>query len=398
MQWNTETCSYDDNNANRDPNSPVLVDLFGIGQPDLLSKTGWKRNRGYASNLNSLKIIDLDLTGPGLWEWVGPKVGVLVYGQVEPKKVDGSVLFGNHTFGKSWEHGYAPLLTLDKDKDGVISGEELDSLWVWVDANSDALVQRGEMTPAGRIIDEILSNYNTDGTDYWQNEGVKLKDGTRVKSWDWWSKPINPSASFFPSESGGYEVEMATILPTAVVPRVASLYNWKTVSNGKIHTSGMLRFVKTKGGLYVLSAANKDTMKTASSTWGNAFPRSVWNAVFAKVKKDNGTLSWTFKSENSMTDSSEVTYSNLGREIYGKSLWKRFTSKVPYEWTGNLVSSVVDDINNPQISSFLSFTDELLDAEIEKAGYPSHGLLVLPDIGGDLVDSTVKLVPVGELE
>jgi hypothetical protein len=171
-----------------------LVDLFGIGKPDLLAKGDWRRDRGYGPDVKSLRVVDLDLKGPDLWEWVGPRTGILVYGRNKPQEVDGSVLFGNQTFGKSWEHGYEPLATLDQDGDKVLKDKELNALWLWLDLNSDAGVQAGEMLAAKDYVQEISVDFNTDGKgNFWQDKGVILKDGKTVQSWDWWSKPLNPS-------------------------------------------------------------------------------------------------------------------------------------------------------------------------------------------------------------
>lgn len=56
-------------------------------------------------------------------------------------------LFGSYTFGasKTWENGYQALGTLDKNKDGFISGVELESLSLWFDNNRDGISDLGEV-------------------------------------------------------------------------------------------------------------------------------------------------------------------------------------------------------------------------------------------------------------
>lgn len=62
--------------------------------------------------------------------------------------VDGSQLFGTHSFGKQWKHGYEALANLDRERDGKLSGQELDAVSVWLDRNQDAVAQPGEVVRA----------------------------------------------------------------------------------------------------------------------------------------------------------------------------------------------------------------------------------------------------------
>ena len=72
----------------------------------------------------------------------------------EGKITEASQLFGDWTFGgKSsekgaavkWKNGFEALATLDKNKDGILSGEELAPLGLWFDANTNGISEIGEV-------------------------------------------------------------------------------------------------------------------------------------------------------------------------------------------------------------------------------------------------------------
>ena len=54
-------------------------------------------------------------------------------------------LFGTHTWGKEWKHGYEPLATLDKDSNGWLEGDELKEISLWFDFNQDGISDKGEV-------------------------------------------------------------------------------------------------------------------------------------------------------------------------------------------------------------------------------------------------------------
>lgn len=189
-QWNwtdAPTCRWTGHMVGQ--NSPLIVDVFNLGEPDLLVPGTWKKDRRYSGSLMTVRRFNLDGTKKLDWEWVGPKAGLLVYGQTLPTEVDGTKLFGNVTFGKSWSQGYEPLATLDTNKDDKLDGDELKVLWIWLDANSDAEVQEGEIRPAADYLTKIPLHYETDAAgNTWQDPSILLKDGRAVRSWDWWSR------------------------------------------------------------------------------------------------------------------------------------------------------------------------------------------------------------------
>ena len=96
-----------------------------------------------------------------IWEWrASDKAPLLVYDPEHTGNITSATqLFGNWTFGgkssaslqgsagSAWTNGFEALATLDKDRDGQVSGAELDGLALWFDGNKDAVSQSGEVRP-----------------------------------------------------------------------------------------------------------------------------------------------------------------------------------------------------------------------------------------------------------
>jgi hypothetical protein len=136
-------------------------------------------------------VIDLrvtfDLDGHGIlpWRWIHPKVGWLVY---HPGKLamSGSFLFGNVTFGSRWANGYEALCSLDDNQDGKITNAEFDRLGVWFDKNQNASMEEHEffsLVELG-IVELSCTNSLASWGEQWNPSGVKLMDGTYLKSID----------------------------------------------------------------------------------------------------------------------------------------------------------------------------------------------------------------------
>lgn len=100
--------------------------------------------------------------GKSYWIWKGSeKSPLLVYDPEHTGKIrSASQLFGNYTFGgkrlasndisanlsdTSWANGFEALGSLDANRDGEISGEELEPLALWFDAKSDGVASPGEV-------------------------------------------------------------------------------------------------------------------------------------------------------------------------------------------------------------------------------------------------------------
>lgn len=211
--------------------SPIILDIADKGEPDLLAgPSAWKKSPVRQLEPSALREFDLDGSGVRNWEWAGPTAGILVWGSQgdAPEKITAHRLFGTSTWGKSWGNGYQPLATLDRDRDGWLSGEESENIHVWTDENSNATVDKGEIkTLQEHRIDRIsVVPKQDEAGNTWSERGFEREDGSFGASWDWWS--------------------MADSSKTA--PKV-SVFRWKPIPDSEEQASDL----DSAGGIFVLT-------------------------------------------------------------------------------------------------------------------------------------------------
>ena len=172
--------------------SPILLDLAGKGAPDLLAGSSWRMRDGQKMAVSAMRDFDLDGTGRARWEWVGTGSGILVWDPDHTGQItSGRQLFGNWTWGKRWKDGYEPLATLDGDRDGQLSGRELDKLGIWVDADGDGVSDPGEVrTLEAAGVEQVGVRAERDASGNAMSSAgftMRLPDGLRVtrSTWDW---------------------------------------------------------------------------------------------------------------------------------------------------------------------------------------------------------------------
>jgi hypothetical protein len=91
---------------------------------------------------------DLDGTGKRAWTWITPKAGWLVMDHAGTGRIEsGLQFFGSVTFWLFWDNGYQALTLLDDNRDGELSGKELDGLAIWHDKNGNGVSEPGEVRP-----------------------------------------------------------------------------------------------------------------------------------------------------------------------------------------------------------------------------------------------------------
>lgn len=125
----------------------------------------WDKDADVEQNI-SIVDFPLDPTKIGQkWLWkASEKTPLLVYDPMHKGNIASATqLFGNWTFGgrrvaslidspaKQWNNGYEALKTLDQNNDGVLSGEELNTLALWFDKNSDSISANGEVVEVASI-------------------------------------------------------------------------------------------------------------------------------------------------------------------------------------------------------------------------------------------------------
>lgn len=236
---------------------PITIS-FGAGPDFLAGPDGWRLNEDRKPAFSAMRAVNFDGTGIKMWEWVGPTEGILVWNSKGDKTLQptGREFFGHDTWGKNWEDGSGAFRTLDKNGNGAVDGDELASVWVWLDANSDAKVQEGELTTlAQKGIDSVAIPSTGDLDD---KGGVVVPGGAtgpkgKFDVRDWWSV-------------GG--IDLKTFKHTVdSFKRLASVYEWTPTGGGGDSKGGMLRYMTTSpGSIALISVAFEDAQKAAEET------------------------------------------------------------------------------------------------------------------------------------
>jgi hypothetical protein len=292
--------------------SPIIIDVSKLGKPDTLAGT-WKKHPPKSGLPDFALTRSFDLDGKGLkrWEWVGSKAGLLVYSSSGvPTEITGKDLFGNVTWGQNWKDGYEPLQTLDEDGNGSLEGKELELLYVWLDANTNAQADKGEVKPVSDYLTSIsVRPTRDDEGNAWSEDGAALNDGTKVGSWDWWSRSYAPPMAV---KRGGGKLLPSPVAYSMSEPIPATLYAW--TMDGDMEPSGYFRFWKSDDKIYVIAAPKK----------GKGYPMSP--LAQCDVSSDGSNLTWTFdeslKNEVKIQPDGSLVASGINLS----------TSK-PYTWT-----------------------------------------------------------------
>lgn len=174
--------------------SPIMLDMDGDGKADVAGGE-WKPH-AEKGDIGAHKV-RFDLDGDGqkeLTEWTGGKDGLLLkltdeqiqnYQRDGRLEVSGRELYGDE--GGKYADGYEKMRTLsDADGDGRLAGAELDSHYVWRDANRDGIVDQDELQSTAAA--GITSVQATHGGDF--QSAFEMNGETR-KSWDWWPTTWN---------------------------------------------------------------------------------------------------------------------------------------------------------------------------------------------------------------
>ncbi len=110
--------------------SPIAIDLS---------------NKGRIQRLVGNYSVDVDGDGikEALGQWFAPSAGILVTADASGP-IDGNHMFGN--VPGVYADGFEELATLDENRDGELAGAELSTLAIWIDRNSDTIVDEGELS------------------------------------------------------------------------------------------------------------------------------------------------------------------------------------------------------------------------------------------------------------
>ncbi|MFO0804636.1 MAG: hypothetical protein U0791_16125 [Gemmataceae bacterium] len=114
--------------------------------------------------------VPFDADGTGLkknWTWVhGQNAAWLVHDSKKSGKTgSGLQMFGNVTFWLFWDNGYDALAALDDNRDGRLTGAELEGLALWHDTNGNGVSDPGEVKPlADHGITALSCRYDRDAS------------------------------------------------------------------------------------------------------------------------------------------------------------------------------------------------------------------------------------------
>lgn len=122
----------------------------------------------------------IDITGDGEYEelsqWFAPTEGILV--DISLQSADGSIsgvqLFGDE--GGNYANGFEKLAIHDSDGNGIVQGKELDGIAIWVDKNSNAKLDEGELSS---LKDHKIVGLSTSSNDNLVSFAV-LEDGSTM--------------------------------------------------------------------------------------------------------------------------------------------------------------------------------------------------------------------------
>jgi len=133
---------------------------------------------------------DLDADGTAeLRPWVKPDTAILVWDPDNTGTITtGEQLFGNMTFRMLFSDGYRALDSLDDNRDGQLSREELKGLALWHDRNTNGVSDPGEVTPIADTPVRAIATQQTGkikGLHPMNTSGLTLEDGSRRPTWDW---------------------------------------------------------------------------------------------------------------------------------------------------------------------------------------------------------------------
>ena len=153
--------------------SPLVLDITGNG----LQASNGQYLPGHP--VVEDHVILADFYGDGFeigMEWVGPQDGLLVAPKADGS-VDMSCLFGS---AGGYDNGYEKLSLHDTNNDKVVSGEELNGLSIWQDANGNGRAEASELKTVQELgITEISLSEKNYVSSFKMN-------GKTHKMWDWW--------------------------------------------------------------------------------------------------------------------------------------------------------------------------------------------------------------------
>ncbi len=153
--------------------TPIVLDLDGDGKIEASNGQYLPHKGDFSKNT-----VLFDFYGNGFpvaMEWVGTNDGLLCRPEADGT-VNGTNLFGS---ANGYRNGYDELISLDKNNDGQLIGEELSGLMVWQDENHNGVADKGELKSLESL------GITSIGTANRNLAGTYTRNGKAYKTFDW---------------------------------------------------------------------------------------------------------------------------------------------------------------------------------------------------------------------
>ena len=318
----------------------------------------------------------------GFTLWVASeKAPLLVYDPKHTGKVaSAKQLFGNYAFGgkttdvaefnneslrEPWANGYEALALLDADKDGKITGAELEPLALWFDRNRDGVVDDGELLSAVQAgVTTIF--YTPDGRDsktgdisasigYERIENGKTIQGSSV---DWFSQTfaskeeaVQALTSMLKGEpeaktTGDQALQNWPNRPLEFKPHTAEQHGtdvsgywlWKMDDDKKGKHPGIFAFEQQDGKLIGFSVAEALLAENSQGLHSTAQAVPASGTVALNKERQLELAFEVTKADRQSVAKSVATLSEDGLHLRGKTTQSFVlnsgaeTATVAYEW------------------------------------------------------------------
>jgi hypothetical protein len=253
-------------------------------------------------------------------------------------------LFGQYTFGKNWLDGFSALASLDKDKNGSISGKELNNLYLWFDNNQNGISEKGEIKNLKKAgVTVLYYSKDRDNTvtgdivgiiGYERKQGNDIIRGSIV---DWMSKQAYDNK--FDAMVAAKKEEQE-VVAMADNPYFGGVWSWvldnKIIANGMSNIWGT--FVISDNGNVVKGVSIID-MPTTSKSYLQTIGIRQFVPFVATRNEEMNEIKFSIKNQDGLVTENTLTLSENGITMYGVSraeMWKTTAKKqkkiVHYTW------------------------------------------------------------------
>lgn len=174
--------------AHLPPSNAVTPIVFSLARTQSLSSLVAPQPSGMAFDLDGSA-----RPGQRYSAWPRSTTGILVWDPAHTGRItSGRQLFGNATWWMFWQNGYRALQSLDDNADGWLTGNELQSLGVWTDANSSGKCDRGKVRTVSKtgIVGVNVRETRRIRNGWTTEAGIRSRNGDVLPTYDWIAETI----------------------------------------------------------------------------------------------------------------------------------------------------------------------------------------------------------------